>query len=74
MLGLLVEFRKALAEEVSSGSSLPRDLESQVFSYLDQLVETRRAHSAVRAQGKKADDAFDILEPEDNAAENAGSI
>ncbi len=54
-LGVLSQFREALVQEISVNSDLPRDLESKVFSYLDQLCETRDQRSA----GKRADDTAD---------------
>ena len=42
-LGLMNRFREALVQEIAVNPDLPRDLESKVFSYLDQLSETRGA-------------------------------
>ena len=42
-IGLLARFRQALADEVAAKPSLPRDLESKVFAYFDQLEANRAA-------------------------------
>lgn len=44
-LGLLSSFRKALALEVANNDSLRRDLEVQVFAFLDQLAESQEGRS-----------------------------
>ncbi len=48
-LGLLNQFRAALAQEVAFDKSLPRDLETKVFAYMDQIAETRAARAASHA-------------------------
>ncbi|MDI3282014.1 hypothetical protein [Polyangium sp. 15x6] len=45
-IGLLRRFRDALRDEVATNPALPRDLESRVFAYIDEL-------SARRAKKKK---------------------
>lgn len=40
-LGLLDSLRNAVKVELADNASLPRDLETQLFGYLDQLAETR---------------------------------
>jgi hypothetical protein len=42
-LGLLHQFRATLRAEISENESLPRDLEQQVFAYLDELEGRRGA-------------------------------
>lgn len=42
-LGILARMRGALSDEVQTDKSLPRDLEAQVFAFMDQLEATRRA-------------------------------
>lgn len=40
---LISQFREAMAVEIAHDSSLPRDLETQVFGFLDSLVKHRAA-------------------------------
>ncbi|MDI1447370.1 hypothetical protein [Polyangium sp. 6x1] len=40
-IGLLNRFRAALADEMAHDTSLPRDLDAQVFSFFDELQDTR---------------------------------
>ena len=60
-LKLLRRFRDALAQEIEANPELPRDLDAQVFSYLDTLSE-RREESA------RSDDAAGETEAEPVAA------
>jgi hypothetical protein len=49
-LGILSRMRGALADEVQASKKLPRDLETQVFAYFDQLSAQR---PAPKKRGKK---------------------
>ncbi|MBK9266417.1 MAG: hypothetical protein IPM54_42350 [Polyangiaceae bacterium] len=40
-LGLLNKFRAALRDEITENEALPRDLEQQVFAFIDELEERR---------------------------------
>jgi hypothetical protein len=42
-IGLLNRFRQAVADEVEHNPSLPRDLESKIFTYFDQMEANRAA-------------------------------
>lgn len=48
-IGILSRMRGALADEVASNKKLPRDLETQVFAYYDQMTAQR---AAARKRGK----------------------
>lgn len=50
-LGLLRRFREALRDDVAANASLPRDLESRVFAYIDELAD-RRAKSESKTETK----------------------
>jgi hypothetical protein len=49
-IGLLGRFRQALADEVAADSALPRDLEAQVFGYLEQLADAREGRAPKKAE------------------------
>jgi len=40
-IGLLRRFREALRDEVAANPALPRDLETRVFAYIDELANRR---------------------------------
>jgi hypothetical protein len=40
-IGLFHQFRATLRSEIADNDALPRDLEQQVFGYLDELEERR---------------------------------
>ncbi len=48
-IGLLSRFRQAVVDEVAANPALPRDLESKIFAYFDQL-ETNRAARRTRPE------------------------
>ena len=52
-LGLVSRLRAALADEVKHDKKLPRDLDAQLFGYLDQLAATRGAANAAKKAAKK---------------------
>ncbi|HUT76236.1 MAG TPA: hypothetical protein VM285_01025 [Polyangia bacterium] len=49
-IGLLGRFRQALADEIAADSALPRDLEAQVFGYLEQLEGAREGRAPKKAE------------------------
>ena len=61
-IGLLGRFRQALADEVEANKDLPRDLESKVFAYFDQLEANRAARrgnrSGIRSRGARCGRCF----------------
>lgn len=54
-LGLLSRFRATLIDEIEGDPSLPRDLESRIFSYFDQLQAAREESAARRNKDKKSE-------------------
>lgn len=52
-LGLLSRFRAALIDEIEEDTSLPRDLESRIFSYFDQLQATREEAATRRNKSEQ---------------------
>jgi len=54
-VGLLCRFRDALRDEMNGGNPLPADLESQVFSYFDELSARRKTGKAKPAGAPEAD-------------------
>ncbi len=56
-IGLLGRFRAALADEMAHEPSLPRDLDTQVFSFFDELQATREqsARTSKNSKGEPAD-------------------
>ena len=47
-IGILSRFRASLVDEIEEDASLPRDLESRIFGYFDQLQSAREQASAGR--------------------------
>jgi hypothetical protein len=47
-IGLLNQFRAALIQEIAVDQTLARDLEAKVFSYMDQIANTRSLRFASR--------------------------
>lgn len=60
-LGMLSRLRAGIADEVADDAALPRDLDAQVFGYVDELHAPRAAAKA--RQGKKGEGA-----PEDGGS------
>lgn len=52
-IGLLSRLRASLGDEVKHDKKLPRDLDTQLFGYLDQLDATRAAAHAAKKSGAK---------------------
>ena len=55
------QFRETLVAEIKSKPELPRDLESRVFSYYDQLQETREAALSRAETEEEAPESSDTL-------------
>ena len=62
-ISLLYRFRETLVQEVEANPTLPRDLEAQVFAYIDKLAENRED---ARKPGN--DEEADSETPETDAA------
>ncbi|MDC3952687.1 hypothetical protein [Polyangium jinanense] len=56
-IGILNRFRAALADEMAHDTSLPRDLDTQVFSFFDELQSTRE--QSARTGKSPKDEATD---------------
>jgi hypothetical protein len=52
-IGLLNRLRSALADELEHDAKLPRNLDSQVFAYLDQLAKMRAAGGSSPSGGEE---------------------
>jgi hypothetical protein len=54
-IALVKRFRAAVADEVEMDTQLPRDLDTQLFAYFDQLQEARvQALASEKSAQKKA--------------------
>lgn len=67
-LGLLSRLRATLIDEIEGDPSLPRDLESRIFSYIDQLQAAREESAARRNKDKKSETPDDgqVAPPENS--------
>ncbi len=54
-MAMLTRFRAALLDEIEEDTSLPRDLESRIFSYFDQMQATRDDAATRRHKSDKND-------------------
>jgi F0F1-type ATP synthase membrane subunit b/b' len=69
-VGLLNRARAAIADDVAQNEKLPRDLDGQIFGYLDELEERREAAARAakaaskKAEAKKAEEAKPANAPE----------
>ncbi len=52
-IGLLSRFRQAAADEVAHNPELPRDLESELFAYFDQMEANRAARASKSKAGEE---------------------
>jgi len=52
-VGLLNRLRDALADDIAANPALPRDLDAQIFGYLDVLEAQRKAANAASKSDAK---------------------